>query len=159
MEFTKDVKKKMSNSKVKTSDMLIGALLRVPAQAIQRRLISELNAAGFHELRVPHMAVLQFPGPDGIRPGVLAERAGISKQAMNQLLGSLEEYGYVVRSNVPNEGRARIIRFTKRGHAAYLRIHDILRDIEREWSAELGPQRFAQLKELLFRVWESPLTR
>ena len=147
----------MSNPKVKTSDMLIGALLRVPAQAIHRRLISELNAAGFEELRVPHMAVLQFPGPDGVRPGVLAERAGISKQAMNQLLGSLEEYGYIVRSDGPNGGRARIVRFTKRGHAAYAKIHNILRDVEREWSAELGPERFAQLKELLFRVWDSPL--
>jgi len=149
----------MSNSKVKTSDMLIGALLRVPAQAIHCRLISELNAAGFHELRLPHMAVLQFPGPDGVRPGTLAERAGISKQAMNQLLGSLEDYGYVVRSDDPNEGRARIIRFTKRGHAAYAKIHDILRDIEREWSAELGPRRFAQFKGLLLQVWEGPLTR
>jgi DNA-binding MarR family transcriptional regulator len=159
MQFTKDVKKKMSNPKVKTSDMLIGALLRVPAEAIHRRLISGLNAAGFDELRMPHMAVLQFPGPDGVRPGVLAERAGISKQAMNQLLGSLEEYGYIVRSDVPNGGRARIIRFTKRGHAAYAKIHDILHALEREWSAELGPERFAQLKELLFRIWESPLTR
>ena len=159
MEFTKGVKEKMSNPKVKTSDMLIGALLRVPAQAIHRRLVSELNAAGFHELRLPHMAVLQFPGPDGARPGVLAERAGISKQAMNQLLGSLEDYGYVFRSDDPNEARARIIRFTERGQAAYAKIYDILRDVEDEWRAELGPQRFAQLKELLFRIWESPLAR
>ena len=36
--------------------MLIGALLRVPAQAIHRRIINELNEAGFEELRVPHMA-------------------------------------------------------------------------------------------------------
>ena len=42
--------------------MLIGALLRVPAQTIHRRIIRELNAAGFDELRLPHMAVLQFPG-------------------------------------------------------------------------------------------------
>lgn len=159
MPFTKDVKLKMSGPPVKTSDMLIGALLRVPAQAIHRRLINELNAAGFEELRLPHMAVLQFPGPDGVRPGTLAERAGISKQAMNQLLGSLETLGYVVRSDAPNEGRARIIRFTKRGRAAYAKIHEILRDIEREWSAGLGRRDFAQLKELLSRVWESPLTR
>ena len=140
-------------------DMLIGALLRVPAQAIHRRIIRELNAAGFEELRVPHMAVLQFPGPDGVRPGTLAERAGMSKQAMNQLLRSLEKLGYIVRSDAPNEGRARIIRFTKRGRAAYARVHEILRQVEREWSAELGPKRFAQLKDLLFRVWESPLAR
>ena len=143
----------------KTKDMLIGALLRVPAQAIQRRIIRELNAAGFDGLSMPHMAVLQFPGPDGVRPGALAERAGISKQAMNRLLQSLEELDYIVRSDAPDEGRARVVRFTKRGRAAYLKILGILGDIEQEWSAELGSKDFGQLKELLFRVWESPLTR
>ena len=147
------------SSPVKTGDVLIGALLRAPAQAIHRRIIRELNAAGFDELRVPHIAALQFPGPDGVRPGTLAERAGISKQAMNQLLRSLEALGYIVRSDAPDEGRTRIVRFTKRGRAAYAKIHDVLRDIEREWSIELGAGRFAQLKELLARVWESPLIR
>jgi DNA-binding MarR family transcriptional regulator len=147
------------SQKTRTTDMLIGALLRVPAQAIHRRIINELNAAGFEELRVPHMAVLQFPGPDGVRPGTLAERAGMSKQAMNQLLRSLEDLGYITRSDAAEEGRARIIRFTKRGRAAYAKVHDILNEIEREWSAELGPKRFAHLKEALYRVWESPLTR
>ena len=137
--------------------MLIGALLRVPAQAIHRRIIAELNAAGFEELRVPHMAVLQFPGPDGVRPGVLAERAGMSKQAMNQLLRSLEGLGYLARSSDPDEGRARIVHLTKRGRAAYGKIHVILRDIEREWSAELGTRDFTQLKKLLLRAWNSVL--
>jgi len=146
-------------SPVAPGQMLIGALLRVPAQAIQRRIINELNAAGFEELRVPHMPVLQFPGPDGARPGMLAERAGMSKQAMNQLLRSLEDLGYLVRSDAPDTGRARIVRLTKRGRAVYAKVHDILRDIEREWSAELGPKHFTQLKDLLLRVWESPLTR
>jgi DNA-binding MarR family transcriptional regulator len=78
---------------------------------------------------------------------------------MNQLLGSLEDLGYIVRSDAPDQGRARIVHFTERGHAAYSKIHDILRDIEREWSTELGPKDFAQLKALLSRVWESSLTR
>ena len=159
MEFTKNVKDKMSPPEVNFEKMLIGALLRVPAQAIHRRLINGLNAAGFDELRVPHMAVLQYPGPDGVRPGTLAERAGISKQAMNQLLRSLENLGYIARSDAPNEGRARIVRFTQRGRAAYAKIQEILGDIEREWSTELGPRRFAQLKELLVHVWNSSLTR
>lgn len=147
------------SSAIKTEDMLIGALLRVPAQAIQRRIINELNGAGFGGLRLPHMAVLQFPGPEGVRPGTLAERAGMSKQAINQLLRSLEGLGYIVRSDGADEGRARIIRLTKRGRAAYAKIHEILGDIEREWSSELGAKPFTQLKELLFRVWESPLAR
>ena len=139
--------------------MLIGALLRVPAQAIQRRIIKELNEAGYDELRVPHMAVLQFPGPDGVRPGTLAERAGMSKQAMNQLLRSLESLGYISRSDAPDERRARIVRLTRRGRAAYLRTEDILREIEHEWSAQLGSVDFGRLKELLCCVWEGPLSR
>ena len=147
------------NSQVKTKDMLIGALLRVPAQAIQRRIIHGLNAAGFNGLGMPHMAVLQYPGPDEIRPGVLAERAGMSKQAMNQLLRSLEGLGYLARSGAPDGGRARVVHLTKRGRAAYEKIHEILRDIEREWSTELGPRDFAQLKKLLLRAWNSELIR
>src|SRR5512146_2831630 len=103
MEFTMNVKRKVSTP-VKTEGLLIGALLRVPAQAIHRRLIKELNAAGFEDLRLPHMAVLQYPGPEGVRPGTLAERAGMSKQAMNQLLHSLENLRYLVRSDAPQEG-------------------------------------------------------
>jgi len=140
-----------------TPPPLIGALLRVPAHAILRRLITELNAAGFDELRLPHMAVLQFPGPDGVSPGTLADRAGVSKQAMNQLLRSLERCGYITRSDAKHDGRASVVRFTKRGRAAYAKIGVILQDIEREWIAELGPGPFAQLKQLLVRVWESAL--
>ncbi len=147
------------SSPVAAKDILIGALLRAPAQAIHRRIIQELNAAGFDELRLPHIAVFQFPGPDGVRPLALAERAGVSKQAMNQLLRSLESLGYIARSDAPDQGRTRIVRFTRRGHAAYSKIYDILRDIESEWAAELGPKRFAELKKLLLRVWESPLSR
>lgn len=144
---------------VKTRDMLIGALLRVPAEAIHRRIIRELNQAGFNGLSLAHMAVFRYPSPDGARPSVLAERAGMSKQAMNRLLGTLEELGYLVRSDAPDEGRARIVHFTKRGHAAYAKAIEVLRDIERDWNVELGPRDFSKLKELLFRVWESPLVR
>ena len=148
-----------ASARIAPNQMLIGALLRVPAQAIHRRIITELNAAGFDDLSVPHMAVLQFPGPDGVRPGLLAERAGMSKQAMNQLLRSLEALGYLTRSDAPDEGRARMVRLSKRGRAAYAKIHDVLREVEREWSAELGSKDFIRLKELLLRVWESPLIR
>jgi DNA-binding MarR family transcriptional regulator len=127
--------------------MLIGALLRVSVEAIQRRIFRELNAAGFYELTMANMALIRFPGPDGVRPGVLAERAGMSKQAMNRLLGSLEDMGYLARSDSPDERRARIVRFTKRGRAADAK------------AIVLGPKDFARFQELLFRVWENPLIR
>jgi DNA-binding MarR family transcriptional regulator len=83
----------------------------------------------------------------------------MSKQAMNQLLGSLEDLGYVTRADSSEEAGARVVRCTKRGHAVYAKMTEVLVEIEREWVAELGAKRFAQLKELLIRVWESPLVR
>jgi DNA-binding MarR family transcriptional regulator len=160
MEFTRmSTPESAAGGKVATKDMMIGALLRVPAEAIHRRIIRELNASGFTELRLPHIAVLRYPGPDGARPGELAERAGMSKQAMNQLLKSLEGYGYLARSDAPDEGRGRVVALSRRGHAAYARILEILGDIEREWRDELGPDSFRQLKQLLRRVWDSSLVR
>jgi DNA-binding MarR family transcriptional regulator len=136
---------------------LIGALLRLPAQAIHRRIVAGLNDAGFRDLRLPHMGVLQYPGPDGHRPHELAARAGMSKQAMNQLLGSLERLGYITRRDAGDGGRARVVRFTRRGHAAWAKIHEILAGIETEWRGTLGDSKFSRLKKLLCEVWTSDL--
>jgi len=134
---------------------LIGALLRVPAEAIHRRLIAGLNASGFPELRLPHMAVLQYPGPNGSRPQELARRAGMSKQAMNQLLRTLERLGYVTRRDAGDDGRARTVHFTRRGEAVWERMVEILTAIEAEWTHALGKRRFKQLKSLLRDLWLS----
>jgi DNA-binding MarR family transcriptional regulator len=134
-------------------------LLRLPAHAIHRRLIAELNDAGFDGLSLPHMAVLQYPGPDGCRPIELAERAGVSKQAMNQLLQSLERLGYIRRSAVEPGGLARIVHLTERGVAAWDKMCEVLVDIEEEWRATLGESRFSLLKDILGEVWKSDLVQ
>lgn len=136
---------------------LIGALLRVPAQAVHRRIIAGLHRAGFRDLRLPHMGVLQYPGPDGSRPSELAERAATSKQAMNQLLQSLERLGYLTRRDSREDRRARLVHFTARGRAAWTKIHEILAEIEAEWKATLGEKDFDRLKTLLCKVWVSDL--
>jgi DNA-binding MarR family transcriptional regulator len=138
---------------------LIGALLRVPALAIHRKLIRDLRASGFDDLSPPHMAVIQYPGPDGMRPSALAERAAMSKQAMNQLLKTLEGMGYITRSAAPEDAGGTVVHFTARGRAAYQKMADILLDIEREWAEELGPKRFQELKTLLGDLWDTPLIR
>jgi DNA-binding MarR family transcriptional regulator len=127
--------------------------------AIHRKLIRELRASGFEDLSLPHMAVIQYPGPDGMRPSALAERAAMSKQAMNQLLKTLEGMGYVTRSATPDDGGGTAVHFTDRGRAAYQKMADVLMDIEREWADELGEKRFRELKALLGDLWDTRLIR
>ncbi|HEX8997079.1 MAG TPA: MarR family transcriptional regulator [Ktedonobacterales bacterium] len=128
---------------------MIGALLHAAWATARARISAGLIDAGFTDLLPAHLMVLQYPGPDGERPSTLARRAGMTKQAMNQLLSSLEQLGYVERMQDERDGRARIVRVTQRGALAMTTIRGILAQLERDWAAALGDARFAELKSIL----------
>jgi len=128
---------------------LIGALLRMPWETLLERMLTGLHQRGFTDLGAPHLAVLQWPGPDDLRPSELAARTRMSKQALNYLLGQLERDGYLQRRNDPHDQRFKRIALTRRGHRAARAMRDIVREVEAEWERQLGPQRFAELRALL----------
>lgn len=128
---------------------LIGALLHAVWAEARARISAALTDAGYTDLLPAHLMVLQYPGPDGERPSTLARRAGMSKQAMNQLLRSLEQLGYIERVPDAHDGRARIVRVTERGARAMTTIRDSVAELEHEWAAALGGARFAEFKSTL----------
>jgi DNA-binding MarR family transcriptional regulator len=133
---------------------LIGALLRFPHEVVRQRMLDALHAGGFGDLAMAHLGVLQYPGPDGQRPSELAAQLGMSKQAVNYLLGELEEGGYVERRPHPEDRRSRRIHVTERGRAVAAVIRAAVSEVEREWSTILGEERFAQLRALLIELNE-----
>ena len=128
---------------------LIGALLRMPWESILERLLAGLRERGFTDLGASHLSVLQWPGPDDLRPSELAAQSRMSKQALNYLLGQLERLGYLERRDDPRDQRFKRIALTERGRQAALAMRDIVRDVEAEWEQQLGPERFAELRLLL----------
>jgi DNA-binding MarR family transcriptional regulator len=142
-----------------TPPPLIGALLRMPVDAVHRRIISDLQAAGFTDLGDSHMAVLRYPGPHGRRPSDIAEELGMSKQAVNYLLGSLEQAGYLQRVDDPDDRRSRRVELTERGEAVRQTIRATVADIEAELARELGDRAFAQLRSLLERLNDTEFVR
>jgi len=133
---------------------LIGALLRRPLQVVRRRMLERLRERGFDDLEAAHLLVLQYPGPQGLRPSELAARVGMSKQAVNYQLGHLERLGYLVRHQDPDDQRSKRIALTERGYAAIPVIREAVADVESAWARELGPDRFAQIRELLVELNE-----
>ena len=128
---------------------LIGALLRVPLEAVQRHMLERLHERGFDDLDAAHLNVFQYPGPQGTRPSDLANRLRISKQALNYLLGELERLDYLERQPDPNDQRSKRIALTRRGTSAIGVIRDAVAEIETAWAQQLGPKRFDQLRTLL----------
>jgi DNA-binding MarR family transcriptional regulator len=128
---------------------LIGALLRLPWEAVQRHMLERLHERGFDDLDTAHMAVFQYPGPQGARPSELAARLGVSKQALNYLLGELERLEYLERRPDPDDLRSKRVALTPRGTAAIKVIREAVGEVEETWAQQLGPKRFAQLRTLL----------
>ena len=128
---------------------LIGALLRVPLELVRRRMLERLHEHGFDDLEAAHLNVLQYPGPQGTRPSELAARLGMSKQALNYLLGELERLGYLERQPDPDDRRSKRIALTPRCVSAIPVIRDAVREVEVAWAQQLGEKRFDQLRELL----------
>jgi DNA-binding MarR family transcriptional regulator len=128
---------------------LIGALLRIPWEAVQRHMLERLHERGFDDLDAAHLNVFQYPGPQGARPTELATRLGISKQALNYLLGELERLDYLERRPDPDDQRSKRVALTQRGTSAARVIREAVGEVEAAWAEELGSKRFAQLQSLL----------
>ena len=128
---------------------LIGALLRLPWEAVQRRMLERLHEDGFDDLDAAHLIVFQYPGPHDTRPSELAARLRISKQALGYLVGQLEQLGYLERRPDPHDQRGKRIVVTPRGAHAIHTIREAVAEIEIEWTRKLGATRFDQLREAL----------
>jgi len=131
---------------------MIGALMRLPWEAVASRMLRALHANGFDDIDAPQLSVLLWPGPEGLRPSELATRTRMTKQALNYLLGNLERLGYLERRPDPGDRRARRIALTNRGRALIPVIRGAVEETEREWAAALGDDRFGQLRELLVEL-------
>ena len=135
-----------------TPPPLIGALLRIPFETVRDRMLAGLHERGFTDLVAAHLDVFQYPGPENQRPSELATHTRMSKQALNYLLGQLEQLGYLTREPDPSDQRSKRIRATPRGIAAGKAIREIVKEVEAEWERRLGPRKFAQLRDLLAQL-------
>jgi DNA-binding MarR family transcriptional regulator len=131
---------------------LIGALLRLPWETVRKRMLEGLHERGFDDISAAHLVILQYPGPNGLRPSELAERSRMSKQAVNYLLGQMERLGYIARREHAGSARFKYIELTERGVEAVRVKREIVLAVEADWERTLGPERFALLREMLIEL-------
>ena len=131
---------------------LIGALLRLPWEAVQQHMLDRLRERGFDDFDRAYFAVFRYPGPHRARPTDVAAHVGMSPQALNYLLGELERLGYLEREQHPDDLRSKRIVLTRRGIAAVGVIREAVAEMEAAWEQRLGSKRFAQLRNLLLEL-------
>jgi DNA-binding MarR family transcriptional regulator len=132
---------------------LIGLLGEVQ-QAISDELYSRLHEMGYGEIRPAHGCVFGFiERVGGARLTALADRSGLTKQAVGEAVADLEELGYVERIPDPGDGRAKIIRLTERGVEAGAAAEKIFSEIEGRFAVEVGDERFEEFRDTLRRLF------
>jgi DNA-binding MarR family transcriptional regulator len=124
-------------------------LLATAMDDFSAELFERVETAGYGDLRPGHGCVFGNIDPHGSRLTDLAERARMTKQSVGEVASDLEARGYVERVPDPNDGRAKIIRLTKRGREAQTIGQALIDDLERDWGERFGADRVAALRDAL----------
>ena len=142
----------MSVDPIATPRPLPALLMEVKTAAIHK-LHARLDDEGFGDVRDVHGCVFGFIDLEhGSRLTELAERSGITKQAVGEAVAELERLGYVERVADPSDGRAKIIRLTPRGLDGCLTGRRIFAEIEREWAEQLGEELVGRMREAAEKI-------
>jgi DNA-binding MarR family transcriptional regulator len=127
------------------------------------RLLDDLHRhlieAGYEDLRPTHILnVLRLMDCDGTRPTALARRAGMTPQAMSDLVSYLEQRDYVRRLPDPVDRRGRVVVYADRGTAAAAVATTFFADLDSRWDGIVGTGRFQDMKSALAAILDSPST-
>ena len=92
----------------------------------------------------------------GARQSDLARRLGVSRQAVNELVGGLEQQGLVEVVPDPDSGRAKLVRPTAQGRESIEVALETFAQLETELRARIGHRKVDQLRGALGTSWGEP---
>lgn len=98
------------------------------------------NLAARAQVSAAHIHITRHLARGGSRLTELAERAGMSKQAMGTLVDQCEAWGLVTREADPLDARARRVRFTADGLAWLEAFRRAVAQAEAEFRASVGDE-------------------
>ena len=132
-------------------------LLVLAEQYMANALQEHLVAGGFTDHRAVHHRAMAHVTFEGIRVTELAERSGVTKQAMSELVADLVRLGYLQGTPDPNDGRAKLIQFTSRGRGAVKTAMMAFARMEADLADALGSSELETLRRSLLVLLGTPL--
>ena len=116
-------------------------------------LQNSLRAAGMPSLSRTKSMIMVNISHGITRPSDLARNIGISRQAIQQTLVEMERNGLLRLVPDPADGRAKIVRFSRRGSGIGKAAFEAMSAVEEELARRLGVRTVDQLKDVLFSDW------
>ncbi len=127
-------------------------------RALSNSTAAKLEALGYENFGGAQGTLLAQLDPDGTRLTTLAERLGVTKQSVSQLVTDLEANAYVQRVPDPTDRRASLVRFTERGWNFCQDVNRVRSELETEYETALGAKTMDTLRELLEQLVDHTAT-
>jgi DNA-binding MarR family transcriptional regulator len=137
----------------------LSVLLSAAERALASELEDGLRSAGFTDLRAAHAQVFVALDVEGSRLTDLAARAGMTKQAMGELVRYLEQHGYLDVEPDSRDRRAKLIRPTNRGRPAHDVSVTLVSESDRRLAERIGEQALHELRSQIRRIGQGPVLR
>ena len=135
------------------SQQAISGLLLEAFRSLESEIGPALEDRGAFELTPAQARALLLVDRTGTRLTEMARRAGVTKQAMMQLVDDLQTMGCVRRTPDPEDSRAKAVRLTAKGLRQRASARKAIQAVESRLKRQLGPRRFeafrATLEELV----------
>ena len=112
--------------------------LMLTARAHTAAVTARLALRGYDDFPFASASLLWLMDEGGTRSTVLAQRAGVTKQAMSQLVRLMERQGYLEQVLDPTDTRAKVVRMTPRGEAVKTACVEVRAELNRTVSRALG---------------------
>ena len=118
----------------------------------KRAFIAEVTQAGHPWFAEARGRLVEHIGRNGIEQGALADRAGLTKQAVAQHLDRLEADGLISRVPYDGDARKRRVIWTATGQAALDDIDRAKASVEADLARRIGKVALRDLSALLKKV-------
>lgn len=129
----------------------MGRLLNNALVRFERRVLDQLAERGHPRVRRLHINLTRHLDVGGTTSTELARRAGMTKQAMAEIVEKCEQLGLVTRIPDPKDARAKIVIFTATGLAWLAAFKESIAVAEQEMREELGYLRVDAIASALQR--------
>jgi len=119
--------------------------LNAASRALTATMKAKVAGCGFDGVTPAFASLLLQLDATGVRPTTLAQRVGITKQAVSQLVRELEARDYVEQVPDATDTRAKIVRLTENGVALRAACAGVKHELQTLAIAKLGKSRVSRL--------------
>ena len=131
---------------MKTPSPNVARALLTAARAHATAVVARLAQRGYVDFPFASASLLWLLDEGGTRSTTLAQRAGVTKQAMSQQVKQMELQGYLEQVPDLSDTRAKVVRMTPRGEAVKAACAEVREELNQAIAMRVGKGKAREME-------------